>query len=294
MTLFAAVVWVAVTGGPWASAPAPAPTGPRAISPSAAELVPPADVARVGFIGLPPEGAEPSTPETGELVLAFSAWPTPTGYLHRAWVYADGRLVWLRHGDLPEGASPHLSGLLEQRLTPEGVERLRSEVVSVGLVEGGRSRAGDAWLASYVDVRVRIDGRLVRIAPGGEVGGLVARFLDPASWLPADAWADREIRAYVPSRYAVCSEGPSGAGEPRLPATAVPAPIAGSRCASVTTREARALAEALDRAGFERDGADAHRLTYRPDGLGASTAIWFEPYLPHGEPFDPMGGGPRA
>ena len=43
--------------------------------------------ARVGFIGLPPEGATPSTPETGELVVHRYA-------RSRLLVYADGRLIW--------------------------------------------------------------------------------------------------------------------------------------------------------------------------------------------------------
>ncbi|HLA15474.1 MAG TPA: hypothetical protein VJZ72_01125, partial [Candidatus Limnocylindrales bacterium] len=33
---------------------------------------------------------------------------------------------------------------------------------------------------------------------------LTRRLTDPASWLPASAWEDRETRAYVPSRHVVC------------------------------------------------------------------------------------------
>jgi hypothetical protein len=71
---------------------------------------------------------------------------------------------------------------------------------------------------------VRSGDRLVRVAWGtgaveaGEATGVAtpeqasalkqldARLTDPASWLPASAWEDREIRAYVPSRYEVCIE----------------------------------------------------------------------------------------
>ena len=100
-----------------------------------------------GFIGLPPEGATPSAPESGELVLHWLGeerdprlerrHPPP---LVRAWVYADGRIIWSRGEPalrVPEGATELTSGYLEQRLTPEGVELLRSEVV--GLLD--RSRA---------------------------------------------------------------------------------------------------------------------------------------------------------
>lgn len=325
--LFAAVVWVVATGGPWATTRAPDPTeptdsGPR---PSTVRPTPPApspadvdaavasDVTRVGFIGLPPRGAKPSTPETGELVLTFSGWPTATGFLHRVWVYADGRLIWLRHGDLPEGANQHLSGLLEQRLTREGVERFRSEVVSTGLLDDDRSHGGGEPVPWYVDVEVRNDGRLVQLERTSEIGALIARFVDPASWLPASAWEDPKIRAYVPSRHAVCIQtATSGPIEPTVVSTVLPATVEGSlrarelvqlpdelapgggrvlRCSGVTTEEARAISEALEDAGFERDGAEAHRLTYRrsvSEPIGTSLSIWFEPYLPHGEPINSM------
>ena len=92
-----------------------------------------------GFIGLPPVGATPSTPESGELVIRWlgrTATPAPLsgGPLFRVWVYADGRIIWSRDGAIPEGANEFTSGYLERRLTPEGVELLRSEVV--GLLEG--------------------------------------------------------------------------------------------------------------------------------------------------------------
>lgn len=325
VALLTAVVWVVATGGPWASIRAPAPTGPTSPTPrpTAVRPTPPApspadvgatvssDVTRVGFIGLPPKGAEPSTPETGELVLSFSGWPTPTGFLHRVWIYADGRLIWLRHSDLPEGANQHLTGFLEQRLTPEGVERFRSEVMSMSLLDDDRSRAGGEPLPSYIDVEVRSDGRLVRLERASEVGALIARFVDPASWLPAGAWEDREIVAYVPSRYAVCSEtAPSGPTEPTLISSVLPTPIEGSlrakeldqlpdelapahsrvlSCSDLTTEEARAISEALEGAGFEREGVEAHRLTYRlpaPHPIRTSVSIWLEPYLPHGEPIN--------
>ena len=101
-----------------------------------------------GFIGLPPVGATPSAPESGELVLSWQG----RSETHRigpdwkgrflasyvgAWVYADGRMIWWRDRQVPEGANELTSGYLEQRLTPEGVELLRSEVV--GLLD--RSRA---------------------------------------------------------------------------------------------------------------------------------------------------------
>ena len=90
-----------------------------------------------GFIGLPPQGATPSSPESGELVLFY--WgPLPGAEDHgksRFWLYADGRLISLREGAaLPQAANQLSTGALEQRLTPEGAELLRSEIVSIGLI----------------------------------------------------------------------------------------------------------------------------------------------------------------
>jgi hypothetical protein len=191
-----------------------------------------------GFLGLPPEGASPSAPESGDLVLKGSgrSLSIPNHYNPRGrswfgalvsiWVYADGRVIW-QHQEartaVPEGASQFTSGLLEQRLTPEGVELLKSEVIATGLFERNLSldvpQFGDLWGA----VEVRRDGQLVSIewncpfaprcdsttATPEQVSAL--RRLDallgtPASVLPSSAWAVRKVRAYVPSHYEVCVE----------------------------------------------------------------------------------------
>jgi hypothetical protein len=169
---------------------------------------------RVGFIGLPPEGATPSTPEGGELVVSIRSCVTPTGEpseidtlppLGSLWVLADGRLIWLKYEDLPEGANSLSTGLLEQRLTPEGVELMRSEATAA-ISSGEPHRCGPR------------DYTIVYVPDGGDLGDLeaktisaddehLARVIDPSSWLPATAWEDREIRAYVPSTYLVMFVG---------------------------------------------------------------------------------------
>ena len=80
---------------------------------------------RKGFVGLPPEGAVPSSPATG--VLEFQVMTRNK----RVWVYADGRMISYRFGapTMPEAANPTFSGFLEQHLSPEGVGRLRSYLV---------------------------------------------------------------------------------------------------------------------------------------------------------------------
>jgi hypothetical protein len=68
-----------------------------------------------GFVGLPPQGATPSAPESGELVLSLYGRSTthirqgedpdgvgqPIDPLTRVWVYADGRMNWDREGRVP-------------------------------------------------------------------------------------------------------------------------------------------------------------------------------------------------
>ena len=174
-----------------------------------------------GFIGLPPKGATPSTPESGELVLRWlGRSETLAGRpLVRVWVYADGRIIWSRFGRIPEGASELTSGYLEQRLTPAGVELLRSEVL--GLLEGSRTPletipTDDPRRGFGVEVR---DGdRLVRPRPRPDqfedtsatpeqlaaLQKIDALLTNTPAVLPSSAWAVRKIRAYVPSHYAVC------------------------------------------------------------------------------------------
>jgi hypothetical protein len=267
----------------------------------------------VGFIGLPPQGATPSAmptaPENGELVLFY--WGPAAGNSDygrqgvgksRIWVYADGRLIFLREAAIPQGANPLFTGFLEQRLTPEGAELLRSETVSSGLLGGDQVPP----VPFGTNIEVRNDDRLVRVERASDLERLVARLTDPASWLPASAWEDREIRAYVPSRYAVCYGGFPQPIEVSRVLSLLPTQAAdllrakdlreeqgGDLCSDATTEEARALAETLDDGGAEQSGlgdgrgpARAFRLEYSfavPGSPDESAHVFFEPYLPHGE-----------
>ena len=103
--------------------------------------------------------------------------------------------------------------------------------------------------------------------------------MDPWSWLPATAWEDREIRAYVPSTYLVSSLGEDPSVERisnwtssplsyrqrrRISSTPSIGSPRGRRYATFTTDEARALAAALDDAGLEQDGLlNAYQLDYQ-------------------------------
>jgi hypothetical protein len=308
-----------------------------------------------GFVGLPPVGALPSAPEPGELVLSFNgrsatlpldhgkANRSPIGHpMTHVFIYADGRIIWQREGWVPAGANDELSGFLEQRLTAEGVELLRSQVLSTGLF--GKDLALVSGEQGWGAIQARSHGRLVTLrwiwadqqGPTNPFPGdlrnyrfraatpeqdrallrLDALLGDPAASLPASAWHDRRIRAYVPSRYAVCwqhrpeqgpdNPPPSIAPERILPLlpTAVAdllrrrgvvpwhdADIPSRACSIVPTAEARSVAQALDDAGFEegvvgnRIDASLGGLTYRleaPAGRPGHVYVWFEPTLPHG------------
>ena len=280
------------------------------------------------FVGLPPVGATPSAPESGELVIQYrfdteDIEPADGG---RGWVYADGRLITadarpmtLRENSaFPEAATPWSSGLLEQRLTPEGVELMRSEVVSTGLFE--HHEPADSSSSPHNVIQVQIGDRLVRAQAKGAAASdefpkrLRERLADPASWLPASAWEDKQIRAYVASRYAIYHGGQFQTIKrsrllPLLPAPAAdllraqeavplhgfnPKPVT-RYVSDLTTEEARALARALDDAGL-REKTPQAALEYLFEIPGTSVDLpppWgrvrnavfiaFEPYLPHGE-----------
>jgi hypothetical protein len=307
IAVFVAAVWV-VTSNPFDRTSSPA------------EPTPPTE--RVGFIGLPPKGAPPSTPEHGELVLSLHGGTT-AGPRSKIFVYADGRIIWQREANLPYGANARSTGFLEQRLSPEGVELLRSEVVSTGLFDDDLTVDIAKPIPAYNAIQVRNGDRLVRVTYRQDRGvgrlatseqestilRLDARLADPASWLPASAWVDREIKAYVPSTFQVCY-GPTAnihVSENRIlslfpapaedllraaPETHVsndPGPMG---CRDMTTERARALAQTLDDAGFDRDPfVNTSVLDYAfeptvaivPGPIENTVTISFEPYLPHGE-----------
>ena len=208
-----------------------------------------------GFIGLPPVGATASSPESSDLVVESFAFAPPLSPqqkrtdMVRAWVYADGRIIWDRrtHGPearrIPHGANEFNSGYLEQRLSPDGVELVRTALAE--LLDRNRALmeeipAGeDPWWGSDHQPRLSLfvpkdldsqwgvlavrhgeeSARLLwsRGPDGSTLQGTAATpeqlsalrrvealLNDPATVLPSSAWAVQEVRAYVPSHYAVC------------------------------------------------------------------------------------------
>jgi hypothetical protein len=314
-----------------------------------------------GFIGLPPVGATPSTPESSDLVVEWFAFARPLPPrqdgtdMVRSWVYADGRIIWDRRPrgqeggrGIPEGANEFNSGYLEQRLSPKGVEFVRAAAATLldesrALVEEipagedpwwGSHDSGfalvvpDDYVSDWGVVAVPDGDHSARLLWGSHEAGygnedsgfestpatpeqlsalrrVYALLADPASALPSSAWAVREVRAYVPSHYAVCiyTSPPKDAAEllSLLPARAAEllrdkrrTPSAEETtngvgdCYKVETQDAREVADAL--AGLVREeGWGTHWLAWRldeaPDGTQAAlnpTDITIEPYFPDG------------
>ena len=329
MAVFVAAIWIVTSGlsmdrSPTSVVPV---TGPTQTGPT----VPP-ETERVGFIGLPPEGAAPSTPERGDLVLGFHGGTPSSDTYTNAWMYADGRLIWRQFAtNVPYGANGFWgTGLLERRLTPEGLDLVLSEVISTGLfdknldlaIEGltpadSGPQAIKCGFGPGIEVRNR--DRLVRLTwlrgcgepelqlatpeQADAVVRLVGRLADPASWLPEDAWEDQEIRAYVPSRYAICAnlvDLPEGVPRSAWPKTSeildqLPGPVkaliyADGRvipesggCYEVTTDEARAIVRALDDAGLESELRMSLTYVFDNPELRWADGIAFLTILPHGE-----------
>jgi hypothetical protein len=309
IAVFAAAIWVVTSG---------APSGPRRTPGGTSPTPAPTFPGRVGLIGIAPKGATPSSPSTGELVLAFTFGHTggDSGRF-RVYVYADGRLISERLGD-PSGKGD-ATGLIEQRLTAEGVELVRSEVLSTGLFDHGTTRHFVSAHGLYFgQIEVRHDDRLFSVTwgdihpqdepmtvPTPEQASALERLdarLGDLAWLPASAWEDAELKAFVPSRYMVCLERETmlevelAAVQASLPRPAedmvrtwdwTASQLNGYFlwCSPAITEEARALARSVkDAANVDLVSRDVFGLVYLLPQRDPSTRdVWvsFAPMLPH-------------
>lgn len=174
------------------------------------------------FAGFPPVGDKASTPTTGRLLLGLR--PTATTEWN---VYADGRIIWQKWtpaGDatvVPKGARRLDTGYVQQRLTLQGVQLLRSKILATGLFEHNlRLEVGRHH--TWVSHQVRVGDRIVKVegvpqadlswkehftpatpAQTRALAWIAALVADPARWLRTSVWADRQIRAFVPACSAV-------------------------------------------------------------------------------------------
>lgn len=258
---------------------------------------------------LPAEGAHPSEPAVGELVVSFSAEDVGNrdNEITSISVYADGRVVWHRASCgltssrcsslvSPQGENEPNTGWLEQRLTVEGVELLRSELLSTGLFEEDATLdSSHADLVDYLTFGVRNRGSLVTVGLQPAVIGWPEApkeaqvpalehaqeiLLDLNAWLPADAWSDRTIHAFIPSHYTMWFY-------PRFPSdpSDLPSPadqlFNGTDSTVLTTDQARDIA-----AGFEAAGVSAIRgrvwdsVAFPVTISGRKATMFLEPNLP--------------
>jgi hypothetical protein len=254
------------------------------------------------FIGLPPAGATPSRPAIGNLVLEASGRCTGDGAFCFVWLYADGRLIWLRDGALPFGANEGSTGLLEQRLAPSGVERLVSAFMATGACSGADR-----------DEPIICSPPMPGPAPFPAIPD--PGWIDRAWGLATSAWEDPAIRGFVPSTFAACflESNVVSASSYTTWQRVDPAPVLGwlpqdaadllrgrdiefprrlqglpglaVTCFAVTTEVARSLSDVLSRAGLERDQYMAsYLLGYRLEAPRPfqDSVIWVVPILPHG------------
>jgi hypothetical protein len=221
-----------------------------------------------GLIGLPPEGAEPSAPETGELVETFPAAGGAPPYQGAARLYADGRLIWNRYFSGPDGPNSLTTGYLEQRLTPVGVELVKRETslyrkAPLGLLAW---LPLDAWEARrpvpYVPSGYGICLYAEDPRPGRAPDGVTTEPAHLIEMLPASISSLLAGRDYV-------------------------SPIEWDQeCIAQPTDEARVLERVLREAGYEQNPFISHFMVQYsvpvPGAYGLQISLMFEPRFPDG------------
>ena len=257
------------------------------------------------FAGFPPVGVKASTPTTGMFVLGLR--PTATTEWN---VYADGRIIWqkwTRAGDatvVPKGARRLDTGYVQQRLTPAGVQLLWSKIVATGLFEHDLLLdlgKGHGWVFHQVrrgDRMVTVNGlpsrdidpslreQFTKATPTQTraLWWIEKLLADPARMLTARAWANRQIRAFVPARYTVgfdrslpdISKLPSPAGK----VLSRYKPLMRNGCQVMTTAKARALLQAFMEAGLSPSENFAFEIAFGLPGPRYLSDFHMVPALP--------------
>jgi hypothetical protein len=257
------------------------------------------------FAGVPAQGTHASTPTTGKLLFSFSV--SHSSYL--TWnVYADGRVIWQEwssSGDaivIPRGASMIDTGYVQQRLTPRGVQLLRTKILSTGLFGHsvklrtaahhgaiwGRVRRGDHMVtfAGNPTASWNKHNPLETPAQARGLAQIRALLADSTAWsLPTTAWADREVRAFVPSLYFFAFDR-SAPDLTKLPSPLLPyRKLLGHDCQNVTTGELRTILQAFREAGIQPVQNQAVGIGFTLKGFrGLPSNPHFSPVLPSDSP----------
>jgi hypothetical protein len=267
------------------------------------------------FAGVPQQGTHASTPTTGTLLLSLNLGNL-TSHVYSTWnVYEDGRVIWQKwspSGDpivIPPGARMIDIGYVQQRLTPQGLQLLRARILSSGLFEHnlslriakhhpaivtrGRVRRGDHMVTFTGWPHRVVSGHepLTQATPAQERGlaRIQALLADTAAWsLPTTAWADREVRAFVPSHYFLAFDR-DVPDLTKLPPSLLPykklLSHGATTCQIVTTGEVRAILRAVLEAGITPVSNHANWIAFGLEGLhGHPSGPHFSPVLPSDSP----------
>lgn len=251
----------------------------------------------VGALRLQP--APPVSPAAGELELQLQTWGLglDPSFVEVA-VYADGQVIW---------DADDQRGYVEQWLTLEGVEQLRSRAMSTGLFERElalgiddvgwgniKVRRGDlsvtvAWGETSQEVSgLGLEDRFIAAtsAQAADVTELEAYLRDPTAWdLPDDMYAQREITLFVPSQFWVgfdrsvpnLSNLPSPAREV---VAGILEPLFGGQCQNISFDQAREIAQVLARAGIIAPDYDV-RVGFAFYVPASTSFVHAHPVLPH-------------
>jgi hypothetical protein len=226
------------------------------------------------FLGLPPAGAAPSTPEVGRLI--FEDWGIHPWFSVN--VYADGRMIWAQEsGPLADGPNGS-TGWIEQRLTPQGVELVRTGAVELG---GQHEDPGQRLPASaWSDTTIR---GYVPAAFSVCYWYLDDYETDPAKALTAFPAEAQTLLTKARKTYYIYSDGNGRPGD--------------LHCHDLATADALKLNEILTGAGAER-GVGFNSVDYALDdgidraglpldvgyGIHEGTPfVYVAPLLPHGQ-----------
>jgi hypothetical protein len=222
----------------------------------------------VGLTGLPPDGADPSTPEVGTLVDSW--WVDGGGLPYRgmARLYADGRLIWNRYYRGSSGPNSLTTGYLEQRVTPETVESLD--------LERSLARKDPLWLLERLPLDSWVQRTPIPYVPSGY--GICLSAMDPSPGRANDSLTTdpSELVPLLPSSVSALLEDRDSVS-----------PVEWEQdCVAMTTDEARVLenllhSEAHDQVAFFKPFLVQFSVDV-PGAYGMQVSLMFEPRFPDG------------
>ena len=248
-----------------------------------------------------PMGAQPSTPNTGDSVVTFKSSPNG-GFPVEMATYADGRVIW--HPDRND------VGYFQLRLTPAGLDTIRSTIISTGLFDHDLDLVrpgtylsrlsilrGDRWVFDqWADdpswwAGSGIEHRAATVSEARDLGELDRLLGDPSAWqLSSDLYADAEIRPFVPSGFMLDYDrsGPDLSKLPSPVRTLLARYSPGSNgsdesngCNVVTADVAREIVHALARAGYAPRTNSPTTVDYNlPGSDGSPSNLHLSPVLP--------------